>query len=123
LPKAPVQPAIIRDICLVGYASLVSGRAEDLRMSALALGRHGRRWALLDRLSGEITTDDSRPAAVFAEPPRINLLHLHADTAFFDYLFLRERGIERTELIDGLDLISRSRVAKLFGDYEQVWHW
>ena len=36
---------------------------------------------------------------------------------------LRERGIERTELIDGLDLISRNRVAKLFGDYDQVWHW
>jgi glycosyltransferase involved in cell wall biosynthesis len=99
LPKAPVQPAIIRDICLVGYASLVSGRAEDLRMSALALGRHGRRWALLDRLSGEITTDDSRPAAVFAEPPGINLLHLNADTAFFDYLFLRERGLERGHTI------------------------
>lgn len=36
---------------------------------------------------------------------------------------LRERGIEPGELIDGLDLISRSKVAKLFGDYDQVWHW
>ena len=95
LPKAPSQPPIARDLCLVGYACLVSGRAEDLRMSALALSRHSRQWAVLDRLSGAITTEDGRPAAVFAEPPGINLLHLNADTAFFDYLFLRERGIER----------------------------
>ncbi len=95
LPKAPAEPAITRDLCLVGYAGLISGRAEDLRMSALALSRHSRQWAVLDRLSGAITTEDSRPAAAFAEPPGVNLVHLNADTAFFDYLFLRERGIER----------------------------
>ena len=94
LPKAPSQPAIARDLCLVGYACLVSGRAEDLRMSALALSRHSRRWAALDRLSGAITTEAGRPTAAFAAPPGINLVHLNADTAFFDYLYLRERGIE-----------------------------
>lgn len=88
------QRAVSRDLCLVGYAGLISGRAEDLRMSALALRRHDRRLAILDRLSGAITTEDGRAAAGFAEPPRINLLHLNGDTAFFDYLFLRERGIE-----------------------------
>ena len=94
-PKAPAEVAITRDLCLIGYAGLISGRAEDLRMSALALSRHSRQWAVLDRLSGAITTEDSRPAAAFADPPGINLVHLNADTAFFDYLFLRERGIER----------------------------
>ena len=94
MPKAPAEPAITRELCLVGYAGLISGRAEDLRMSALALGRHSRQWAVLDRLSGAITTEDSRPAAAFAEPPGINLVHLNADTAFFDYLFLRRHGIE-----------------------------
>ena len=98
-PKPSADRAITRDLCLVGYASLVSGRAEDLRMSALALGRHSRPWAVLDRLSGAITTEDRRPAAAFAEPPGINLLHLNADTAFFDYLFLRECGIERSYTI------------------------
>ena len=100
--RAARQPALAttrRGLCLVGYAGLVSGRAEDLRMSALALGRHRGRWAVLDRLSGAITTEDGRPAAAFAAPPRINLLHLNADTAFFDYLFLRERGIERSYTI------------------------
>jgi hypothetical protein len=88
MPKAPAEPAITRDLCLVGYAGLISGRAEDLRMSALALSRHCPQWAALDRLSGAITTEDGRPAAAFAEPPAINLVHLNADTAFFDYLCL-----------------------------------
>jgi len=54
---------------------------------------------MLDRLSGGITTEDSRPTVGFATAPRINLVHLNADTAFFDYLFLRERGIERAYTI------------------------
>ena len=36
---------------------------------------------------------------------------------------LLERGIETGELIDGLEFIRRHQVAKLFGDYDQVWHW
>ena len=36
---------------------------------------------------------------------------------------VRERGIEPTELIEGLDFIPRAKLAKLFGDYDQVWHW
>jgi glycosyltransferase involved in cell wall biosynthesis len=86
---------VSRDLCLLGYAGLVSGRAEDLRMTALALRGQGRQLAVLDRLTGAITTEDGRSAAEFAEPPRINLVHLNADTAFFDHLFLRQRGIER----------------------------
>jgi glycosyltransferase involved in cell wall biosynthesis len=91
--------AVKRDLCLIGYADLVSGRAEDLRMSALVLRGQGSSWAILDRLSGQITTESRQAATAFAEPPRINLLHLNADTAFFDYLFLRERGIERSYTI------------------------
>jgi len=97
--RAATKPAVRRDLCLVGYAGLVSGRAEDLRMTALSLGRHRRHWSVVDRLSGEITTEDGQPTAGFAEPPRISLLHLNADTAFFDYLFLRERSIERSYTI------------------------
>jgi|SRR5438045_6095975 len=36
---------------------------------------------------------------------------------------LRERGIEPNELIDGLDFVARSKLAQLFGQYDQVWHW
>jgi glycosyltransferase involved in cell wall biosynthesis len=91
-----VAPGVPREVCLVGFASLVSGRAEDLRMTALALGRHHQQWATLDRLSGAIATEHGHAAAAFASPPRLSLLHLNADTAYFDYLFLRERGIEQS---------------------------
>jgi intracellular sulfur oxidation DsrE/DsrF family protein len=36
---------------------------------------------------------------------------------------LRERGIDKAELIDGLDFIPRQGVAKLFAEYDQVWQW
>src|SRR5215470_1250269 len=36
---------------------------------------------------------------------------------------LRERGIDKAELIDGLDFIPRQQVAKLYGAYDQVWQW
>ena len=93
------EPAIKRELCLIGYAGLVSGRAEDLGMSALALHWQGRGWAILDRLSGRITSEAGRASSAFAEPPRVNLVYMNADTAFFDYLFLRERGIERSYTI------------------------
>ena len=34
-----------------------------------------------------------------------------------------ERGIELSELIEGLDFVPHSKLAKLFADYDQVWHW
>jgi intracellular sulfur oxidation DsrE/DsrF family protein len=36
---------------------------------------------------------------------------------------LRERGIDKAELIDGLESIPRQSVAKLYADYDQVWQW
>ena len=36
---------------------------------------------------------------------------------------LEERGIEPQELLDGLRLVSRPGIAKLFGEFDQVWHW
>lgn len=36
---------------------------------------------------------------------------------------LRERGIAEGELIAGLDFIARDELAKLFAEYDQVWHW
>jgi len=34
-----------------------------------------------------------------------------------------ERGIERSELVSGIRTIPRSGIARLFGEYDQVWHW
>ncbi|UCE03038.1 MAG: DsrE family protein [Candidatus Latescibacterota bacterium] len=34
-----------------------------------------------------------------------------------------ERGIDAAELVDGVETIPRTGVARLFDDYDQVWHW
>jgi len=34
-----------------------------------------------------------------------------------------ELGLERNQLVPGLKNVARSGVAKLFGEYERVWHW
>lgn len=36
---------------------------------------------------------------------------------------LVDRGIERAALIEGLETITRGRIAGLIGKYDQVWHW
>ena len=34
-----------------------------------------------------------------------------------------ERGLERSDLIEGLAPVSRAGVAKLLGDFDHIWHW
>jgi sulfur relay (sulfurtransferase) DsrF/TusC family protein len=34
-----------------------------------------------------------------------------------------ERGLQRSELIDGIEFVSQAGLPKLFGSYDQVWHW
>jgi len=36
---------------------------------------------------------------------------------------LRERGLEGVPLVEGLTSVRRSELARLFGAYNQVWHW
>ena len=36
---------------------------------------------------------------------------------------LLQRGIERSELIGGVEAIRRDGLPKLFAGYDQVWHW
>ena len=36
---------------------------------------------------------------------------------------LEDRGIQRTELADGLNVISRKELADLFDSHDSIWHW
>ncbi len=36
---------------------------------------------------------------------------------------LEDRGIQRTELADGLKVISRKELADLFDSHDSIWHW
>jgi hypothetical protein len=61
------------------------------------------------------------------QPPRLDddLAKLVAKGAgvFIIEEDVAERGIERGELIEGIDLIARGKLAQLFGSYDQVFHW
>jgi intracellular sulfur oxidation DsrE/DsrF family protein len=34
-----------------------------------------------------------------------------------------DRGIEASDLVPGIRSVPRSGVAKLFGEYDEIWHW
>ena len=34
-----------------------------------------------------------------------------------------ERGLERSDLVAGVKPVSRAGVARLYGGYDQIWHW
>jgi sulfur relay (sulfurtransferase) DsrF/TusC family protein len=36
---------------------------------------------------------------------------------------LRDRGLERGDLVPGVEVIARAEVPQLLGRYDQVWHW
>jgi sulfur relay (sulfurtransferase) DsrF/TusC family protein len=36
---------------------------------------------------------------------------------------LQERGLEGVPLVEGLKPLKRGELARLFGNYDQVWHW
>jgi len=36
---------------------------------------------------------------------------------------LRERGFDRAALMNGLEVVSRASVPKLFSFYDRIWHW
>ena len=36
---------------------------------------------------------------------------------------LAVRGLERGDLVEGVDLISHGALAKLAGSFDQIWHW
>lgn len=35
----------------------------------------------------------------------------------------KDRGIADAELISGIRVISNSKIAQLFGEFEKIWHW
>ncbi len=36
---------------------------------------------------------------------------------------LQERGIQATQLVDGVKTVSRSEIPRLFDQHQQIWHW
>ena len=61
------------------------------------------------------------------QPPRladdVTALMAKGVDVFFVEDDAAERGIEPSDLIDGLKPVKRSALSRLFGEYDQIWHW
>lgn len=90
------------DVLLRGNAVNYAVKAQDAR--GLALG--GAEQTQPPQLAGDLSKLKAKGVKIY----------LVEDA-------LRERGIAADELIDGIDLVPRRHLARLFADYNQVWHW
>jgi intracellular sulfur oxidation DsrE/DsrF family protein len=90
------------DVLLRGNAVNYAVRAQDA--SGLSFG--GASQTQPPQLAGDLAKLKEKGASIF----------LVEDA-------LHERGIEAAELIEGVDLVPRAGLAKLFGNYDQIWHW
>lgn len=96
MPSRPERPQVV----LTGCLSEPSGRGEDMRMTMAALDVHGIPYLTIDRLD-KIARDQAgnilEPDAV--ADAAVNIVHLNADTAFADYMFLRQYGVHRARVV------------------------
>ena len=90
------------DVLLRGNAVNYAVRGQDA--SGLAFGR--RRQTQPPRIEQDVAKLVGKGARVFV---------VEDD--------LRERGIERADVIPDVETIARAGLPTLFGHYEQVWHW
>src|SRR2546423_1837279 len=90
------------DVLLRGNAVNYAVKAQDA--SGLSFG--GQEQTQPPRIAGDLNKLQGKGAKIYV-----------LEDAF------RERGIEPSDLIDGLDFVPRSKLALLFAGYEQVWHW
>jgi glycosyltransferase involved in cell wall biosynthesis len=96
MPSRSERPKVV----LTGCLSEPSGRGEDMRMTMAALDAHGIPYLTIDRID---RTARDRAGNIF-EPDTVadaavNIVHLNADTAFADYMFLRQFGVRRARVV------------------------
>jgi sulfur relay (sulfurtransferase) DsrF/TusC family protein len=90
------------DVLLRGNAVNYAVRGQDA--SGLAFGE--RRQKNSPQIEEDIAKLMGKQVAVFA---------VQEDLA--------ERGIEGSEVIEGVRVLPRNGIARLLGSYDQVWHW
>ena len=90
------------DVLLHGNAVNYAIKAQDA--SGLTIG--GVRQTQWPRLAGDLTKLKGKGVKIYLVEEA-----------------LCERGIEANDVIDGMDLVPRRRLAHLFANYDQIWHW
>lgn len=90
------------DVLLRGNAVNYAVKAQDA--SGLCFG--GQEQTQPPQIAGDLTKLKGKGAKIYVVEDALS-----------------ERGIEPSELIDGLDFVPRSKLAQLFSAYDQIWHW
>lgn len=83
------------DLCLTGLWGVSSGRGEDIRMTAECLREHGVEFILFDCRKNLFFSADGSLIEADPSAVRINIVHLNADTALFDYINLYNAGLSK----------------------------
>lgn len=91
----PAKSQIRCDLCLTGLWASASGRGEDLRLTAAGLGLRGIPFVIFDRRTERFYNAQGAEIAVDPASIKINVVHLNADTALWDYIALRRAGLSR----------------------------
>jgi glycosyltransferase involved in cell wall biosynthesis len=81
------------EVCLTGLWGVASGRGEDIRLTAAALRCHGVDFVIFDRRGERFLDADGAEASVDPAAVRVNIVHLNADTALWDYFALHRAGL------------------------------
>lgn len=87
-PYAESESVTQNSVLLTGLKFHTSGRGEDLRLTAQSLKVCGVQFDILDRFN------ENQKIWKGERPERgVNIVHLNAETAHSDYLFLRRAGV------------------------------
>jgi intracellular sulfur oxidation DsrE/DsrF family protein len=92
------------DVALLLRGSAVNYAARGQDASGLAIG--GKKQSQPPQLADDLTRLIGKGAEVYV---------VEDDVA--------ERGLERSDLIDGVKTVSRAGLGKLYGGYDQIWQW
>lgn len=93
LRARPAEDVVRCPVCLTGLWGSASGRGEDVRLTAAGLTMQGIDFIVFDRRSETFFSPQGE--AIKADPSavKINIVHLNADTALWDYIYLYRAGL------------------------------
>ena len=91
----PVEEIVRCPVCLTGLWGVASGRGEDVRLTAAGLATQGVDFIIFDRRSEKFFSANGEEIRVDPSAVKINIVHLNADTALWDYIYLNAAGLTR----------------------------
>ena len=123
--QAPAPIGHRATLALTGQWTARSGRGEDLRCSVLSLCQVGYRdFIIVDRDTGSLFAPNGSELPAGPLTVTTNIVHLNADTAYADWMFLDNAGVQADRTIGWwaweLDRLPR-RWLHAFSFYDEIW--